>query len=175
MTTTPDDLTLWRRRQEAGEPLPWEGVRLLDDGERPALLDHGYLTDADRANPDVMANVGAIDETAALITWVAEDEDEPQAWGYWRGPDDAFADRPPVVSYDSEGQFYLQPGANLTEVLCSAYGEWADDGYEGLAEECRRLGVEVSEDDPITLPNPDVSPTPAGVHRAAYDRLLAEG
>lgn len=54
----------------------------------------------------------ASDETGALITWVTE---------------------APVVSLDNEGQFELLAGT-LSEVLCSAYGEWADEGYEGLAD-----------------------------------------
>lgn len=47
-----------------------------------------WKSDEERASPDIAANVQATDETAALITWAAEDDDEGVAYGYWRGPHD---------------------------------------------------------------------------------------
>jgi hypothetical protein len=170
----PEDLAVWRRQQDAGQPNPWsESLRLLADGEQPAALDTGYLTAEDLANPDIAANVRAIEETAALIAWVAQDEDEGRAYGYWRGPADVALAATPVVRLDSEGRFELLAGANLSEVLCSEYGEWADEGYEGLAAQCREHGVAVAVDDPIDLPEPEASPTPAEHHAARYRALLA--
>lgn len=173
MTMIPDDLALWRSRQAAGHPHPFpDALRLLADHEQPAALDTGHLSSEDLANPDIAANVAAIAETAALITWVAEDEDEGRAYGYWRGPADLPVASAPVVSLDNEGQFELLAGASLSEILCSEYGQWSDEGYDGLAAACRELGVAVSEDDPIDLPEPDVSPTPAQHHEARYRELL---
>lgn len=170
----PEDLTLWRRRQADGHPNPWsEGLRLLGEDEQPAALDTGYLSAEDLANPDIAANVRAIADTAALITWVAEDGDEGQAFGYWRGPVNLPLSEAPVVSLDNEGQFQLLAGATLSEVLCSEYGQWSDDGYPGLAAACRELGVEVGAEDPIDLPEPSVSPRPDGFHEARYRELLA--
>ncbi|MBB5958478.1 hypothetical protein FHS29_005086 [Saccharothrix tamanrassetensis] len=174
MSMVPEDLAIWRRRQAAGKPNPWsESLRLLADDERPAALDTGYLTAEDLANPDIAANVRAIGETAALITWVAEDEDEGRAFGYWRGPDDLPLAAAPVVSLDNEGQFQLLRGANLSEALSDEYGQWTDDGYPGLVAQCRSRGVTISADDPAELPEPTVSPTPAEHHVARYRELLA--
>ena len=170
----PEDLAVWRRLQDAGEPNPWsDGVRLLADDEQPAALDTGYLTAEDLVNPDIAANVRAIEETAALITWVAEDEDEGQAFGYWRGPTGLPLAAAPVVSLDDEGQFQLLRGTNLSEALSDEYGQWTDDGYPALVAKCRSHGVTISADDPDELPELTVSPTPAEHHVARYRELLA--
>ncbi|SER01887.1 hypothetical protein SAMN05216188_10794 [Lentzea xinjiangensis] len=170
----PEDLVVWRRHQEAGEPNPWsDGLRLLAAGEQPAALDTGYLSAADLANPDVAADVRAIADTAALITWVAEDEDEGRAFGYRRGPDDLPLAAAAVVSLDDEGQFHLLRGTSLSEVLSDEYGQWADDGYSGVVARCRARGVPISADDPGELPEPAVSPTPAEHHVARYREVLA--
>lgn len=171
----PEDLAVWRRLRDAGEPNPWsEGLRLLADDERPEALDTGYLTAEDLANPDVVANVRAIEETAALITWVAEDGDEGQAFGYWRGPDDLPLTAAPVVSLDNEGQYQLLRGTSLSEALSDEYGQWSDDGYAGMVAQCRSQGVVIA-DDPDDLPEPAVSPTPDEHHAARYRELLAAG
>lgn len=168
-----DELAIWRSLRDADQPNPWsESVRLLGDDEQPAVLDDSYLSDEERANPDIAANVRATDETAALITWVAEDDDEGRAYGYWRGPGDLPLAEAPVVMLDNEGQFTLLAGS-LAEALCSEYGQWDDEGYDGLAARCREHGVTVSADDPIDLPEPDVSPTPAEHHVARYRELLS--
>ncbi|WP_424184875.1 hypothetical protein ACOBQX_23690 [Actinokineospora sp. G85] len=172
----PEDLAVWRRDQDAGEPNPWSaGLRLLADGERPAALNTDYLTAEDLANPDVAANTRAIEDTAALITWVAEDEDEGQAFGYWRGPDDLPLATAPIVSFDNEGQFHLLRGASLSEALSDEYGQWADDGYPGVVARCRSRGVAISADDPDELLEPTTSPTPEEHHAARYRELLAAG
>lgn len=170
----PEDLAIWRRQRDAGEPNPWsEGLRLLADDEQPAALDTSYLTADDLANPDIAANTRAIAETAALITWVAEDEDEGKAFGYWRGPDNLPLTGAPVVSFDNEGQFHVLRGTNLSEALSDEYGPWADDGYPGVVARCRAQGVTIGADDPDELPEPTVSPTPAEHHVARYRELLA--
>lgn len=172
----PEDLAVWRRLQDAGRPNPWsDGLRLLADDERPAALDTSYLSAEDLANPDIAANVRAIEETAALITWVGEDEDESQAFGYWRGPNDVPLAAAPIVSLDSEGQFQVLRGANLSEALSDEYGQWADDGYPGVVARCRSEGVTISADDPAELLEPTVTPTPAEHHVARYRDLLAGG
>ncbi|MEU4804988.1 hypothetical protein [Actinosynnema sp. NPDC023587] len=176
MPMVPEDLAVWRRRQDAGESNPWsDGLRLLAENEQPAALDTGYLTADDLANPDIVANTRAIEETAALITWVAEDQDEGQAFGYWRGPNALPLAAAPIVSLDNEGQFQLLRGANLSEALSDEYGQWADDGYAGVIARCRSQGVTISADDPAELPEPTVTPTPAEHHVTRYRELLADG
>lgn len=174
MSMVPEDLAIWRRQQAEGNSNPWsEALRLLDDDEQPPALDTSYLTAEDLANPDIAANVRAIAQTATLITWVAQDEDEGQAFGYWRGPNDLPLAAAPIVSFDTEGQFHLLRGTTLSEALSDEYGQWADDGYPGLVAQCRAQGVSISADDPDDLPEPTASPTPAEHHEARYREFLA--
>ena len=174
MSTIPEDLAVWRRLQDAGQPNPLsESLRLLADDEQPAALDTSYLTAADRANPDIAANTQAMEETAALITWVAENDDEGVAFGYWRGPAGIPLDVAPVVALDTEGQLELLRGTTLSEALVDEYGQWSQEDYTALVAECRSRGVAISADDPDDLIEPDVSPTPADHHEARYQELLA--
>lgn len=172
----PDDLATWRRQQDADGSNPFsESLRLLADDEQPSALDTGYLTAEDLAIPDIAANVRATEETAALITWVAVDEDEGRAFGYWRGPDDIPLASAAVVSLDTEGQFRLLRGTSLSEALCDEYGQWDEDGYAARVASCRAQGVTITADDPEELPEPAVSPTPAAHHTARYTELLGGG
>ncbi|WP_229051476.1 hypothetical protein [Aeromicrobium sp. Leaf350] len=171
--TIPEDLAVWRRLQDAGQSNPWsESLRLLGDDEQPAALDTGYLTAEDLANPDIAANTTAIAETAELITWAAENEDDGVAFGYWRGPQDLPLDRAPVVTLDTEGQFELLRGTSLSEALTDEYGQWSQDDYDALVAQCRAQGVTISADDPDDLVEPEVSPTPSEHHEARYRELL---
>ncbi len=174
MSTIPEDLTVWRRLQDAGQPLPWtEGLRLLADGEQPQALDTSYLTPEDLANPDIAANTTAIRETAALVTWAAENEDDGVAFGYWRGPAGLSLDVAPVVAFDTEGQFELLRGTSLSEALTDEYGQWSEEDYAALVSKCRAQGVTISADDPDDLVEPEVTPTPAEHHETRYRELLA--
>lgn len=176
MSLIPEDLAVWRRLQDAGEANPLSAsLRLLADGERPAALDTSYLTPEDLANPDVAANTRAIEETAALITWVAENEDDGVAFGYWNGPEGASLDAAPVVALDTEGQLELLRGSTLSEALVDEYGQWSLEDYAALVAACRSRGVAISADDPDDLPEPDVSPTPSEHHAARYRELLSGG
>lgn len=175
MSTIPEDLAVWRRLQAAGQPNPWsESLRLLADGELPAALDTSHLSAEDRANPDIVANTQAMEETAALITWVAENDDEGVAFGYWRGPADLPLDTAPVVALDTEGQLELLRGTTLSEALVDEYGQWSHEDYTALVEACRAQGVAISADDPDDLLEPQVSPTPSEHHEARYRKLLGD-
>lgn len=168
----PEDLLVWRRLQTDGEPNPVVGrPASVGRGHQPTVLDTGYLTADDLANPEIAANVRAMADTSGLITWVAEDEDESTAFGYWRGPQDTPLAEAPIVSLNSEGQFDLLPG-NLSEARSIEYGEWSDEGYAGLAADCRAQGVSIAED-PDQPPEPSASPTPREYHASRYHELLA--
>lgn len=136
----PEDARVWLRRQNDGETEPWSEleVTFLEPGATPDLLDTSYLSDVDRANPQIMANVAAIEDTAALITWVTS---EPQrALGYWRGPSSLPLAEAPVVRFDDEGQFYLVGARSITEFYAFELEEflaYEDDFLEenGLVDE----------------------------------------
>lgn len=171
-TTTPADLAVWRRLQDAGQATPWPpGVRMLADGEHPAVLDTVRLTVEGLADPDAAARARAMAETAALVRWVVENDDEHVAFGYWRGPDDLPLDDAPVVALDADGQFEMLRGSTLSEALTDEYGQWSHADYTALVTECRAQGVAISADDPDDLVEPEVSPTPAAHLVARYEAL----
>lgn len=171
----PPDVALLAADAEGAATVEWpSALRFLAEGETSTVLSMSYLTEADRQNPDTMANVGAIEDVSALTTWVVEDEDESTTYGYWHGSENTPPAQAPIVIIDSEGQFSLLPGASLAEALCSHLGEWADDGYAGLADQCRALGIAVAQDDPAGRPQPAAAgSTPSAVHREGYERRRA--
>jgi hypothetical protein len=79
-------------------------------------LDTSYLSETERANPDIAANVRAIADVCGLIAFVAAD-DEEQHFGYWRGPNHRKVADSPVVFLDNEGQFDLCAGKTLAEAI----------------------------------------------------------
>jgi hypothetical protein len=91
-------------------------IRLLQPGQTHPLLSHDYLTDADRANPAIMANVAAMNATSALCCFVFV-TDDGELIGYWRGPDRLEPDNAPIVRLDTEGQYDLLPGRTILQAL----------------------------------------------------------
>lgn len=144
----PPDLQLWLERQLSGQATPWEDreVRFLGDGEQPEMLDTSYLTEEDLADPDIRANVQAMAETNERILWAAEEGGE-LAFGYWQGADGSQV----IVSLDSEGQYMVVPGRNITEALCASVSEFDDEEFAALASQARALADETAPGIAATL------------------------
>lgn len=147
--------------------MPWAGteIELLPPGETPRLLDNSYLTEDDLANPDISANVQAIEDTFRLITWIAQTSDT--AYGYWRGPNNVDLSDAPLVSYDTEGQFHLVGANNITEALADAATELGED-WDEIVAACRIAGVtdDLRDIDEWTIP--ETSPAPMDYHASRY-------
>src|SRR5689334_2845197 len=95
-------------------------LELVDD---PAWLepsDTSHLTDADRQNPDIAANVEAMAATNKLIAWFGRDAEG--YLGLWRGPSDRALTEAPVVRLDSEGQYSIV-AATVPEYIAIAVPE----------------------------------------------------
>jgi hypothetical protein len=101
---TPD---LQRLREAAGlnEFIDAIELELVYDPKWEEPSDTSYLTAADRANADIMANVEAMDATNELIAWFGRDQDG--FVGLWQGPDRRPLSCCPVVRLDTEGQYEL--------------------------------------------------------------------
>lgn len=163
----PDDLATMLVAQRSGtNGHLTDHVTFLEPGESHPLLDHSYLTESDRADPAIAANVAAIDAVARHIGFVATVHNG--LVGYWLHPDEP-TDRPPaVVKYDNEGQFSIMFGANLAEALV---GDWACDRrkqFRRWAKRLAKLGLIVTarcEDD---LDYPEVTVHPAKLHHQRY-------
>jgi hypothetical protein len=138
----PDDLAILLEAQWSGNdgPLSALEIRFFAPGQTNTLIDHSYLNDRDRANPDTMANVAAIDQVNQYIGFVAEGLNGA-ALGYWLHPEEP-ADRPaPIVSFDTEGEYELLNGAYFAEAVV---GKWVfddDEWFGRLADGFEVLGV----------------------------------
>src|SRR5437763_1778649 len=80
------------------------GFAHLVPGRDYPLLTGSYLNDSDRHNPDIMANVAAINDVVLLTTMVAESDDGDMI-GYWHGPERTAIGTAPIVKLDTEGMF----------------------------------------------------------------------
>ena len=151
------------------------GFSLLSPGRDYPLLSGSYLNERDRQNPDIMANVAAIDEMLAMITFVAESEDGDMI-GYWHGPERTPIDAAPIVKLDTEGQFDLMQGRNVSEAMLGNYTFGDDerfaDGRAWLAE----CGIEMEAADWHGLSTPTATTMPNKLHRTLYnERRVAVG
>lgn len=134
---TPD---LWKLR----ESLPTLGpiverleLELVDDPGWAEPSDTSYLSEADRENPDVAANVEAMTETNKLISWFGRDAEG--YLGLWRGPSDRPLSESPVVRLDSEGQYSIV-AATIADYLAIAMPE---DEFANTRETLTRAGFKV--------------------------------
>jgi hypothetical protein len=99
------DLQLLRKQRDALDVISNIEFELVDDPAWGEPSDTSYLSKADRANPDIMANVAAMAETNQLISWFGQ-----YGGGYvglWRGPEQRPLERAPIVRLDTEGQYEL--------------------------------------------------------------------
>src|SRR5215475_39844 len=137
----PSDLSIllkmqWNRVPDPGgenyvDPLETFNFQLLSDGRQSGILDKSYLSETDRANPDIMANVAAIDDVLAHILVVGEHHDNG-AYGYWLGPENGPIESAPIVRLDTEGQFELRRGNTLAEALLVDCGSHDEDEFIDL-------------------------------------------
>jgi hypothetical protein len=139
------------------------------------LLSGSYLNDNDRQNADIMANVAAINDVLAMITFVAESEDGDMI-GYWHGPERTPIAAAPIVKYDTEGQFDLMQGRNVSEAMLGNYtfddDERFADGRAWLAD----CGIETEASNWHDLSTPTAATVPNKLHRALYnERRVAAG
>jgi hypothetical protein len=168
-----------------GEPVP-EDLRILflhrnELERRTAIalsakkdwapwLDTSYLSEAEKADPEIAANIRAIAEVWSLGAFVATSEDEEYI-GYWRGPQRRAVADSPLIYLDNEGQFYSCAGSNLAEALLArTYGE---DSFKELCDWMRSIGIAIPEwRSREAIPySEDVEPSPGTLHEEFYYRF----
>lgn len=158
----PDDLRILLT--DGIELLQALGVEVNGDASRKPWADKSYLTESDLADPDIAANVRAIDDTFEHINFVARMEDEIYI-GYWRGPQQAPLEVCPLVSYDSEGQFHLCGGRFVEAFFFVSFD---DVGLEDFRSGCRELGIELPFESIDDIATPVIDPDPKTFHLARY-------
>lgn len=89
-------------------------ITLFPSGE--PWSDKSYLTPTDLADPEIAANSQAIDETNALVAWVAI-HGCGDFLGYWRGHTGRPVADSPIVLLNSEGQYQLFAGGFAAALL----------------------------------------------------------
>lgn len=167
-----------------GEPIPADVATLLGHASELAertgfklnwkkgwapWLDTNYLSAADRANPDIAANVRAIAEVCGLIAFVAAREDGDYL-GYWRGAGGRAVADSPLVRLDNEGQFSYCGGSTFAEALLSQavdreqFAEWRD--------WLESVGVAVRVASPAAIKYPRDKASPDKLHKELYRRYL---
>jgi hypothetical protein len=145
------------------------GFALLVPGRDYPLLTGSYLNEGDRQNPDIMANVAAINDVLALITIVAESEDGDMI-GYWHGPERTPIAKAPIVKLDTEGTFGLMQGRNLSEAML---GNDTFDDAERFADARAWLagcGIEIDATNWRELSTPEASTRPDKLHDMLYEQ-----
>jgi hypothetical protein len=102
---TPDIDRLRRKRDALGDIADALELELVDDPSWAEPSDFSYLSDQDRANPDIMANVDAMAATNQLIAWFGRDSEG--FVGLWRGPESRPLSDALIVRLDTEGQYSI--------------------------------------------------------------------
>jgi len=112
-------------------------LTLVDDPTWSEPSDTSYLSDAERQNPDIAANVDAMRETNRLIAWFGKDAEG--YLGLWRGPNERALTEAPVVRLDTEGQYSIV-AATVPEYLAIAMPE---DEFANTRDTLTKAGFKV--------------------------------
>jgi hypothetical protein len=165
----------------AGEPADDDSLRealnhsLLIPRRDYPLLTGSYLNDVDRQNPDIMANVAAINDVISLITFVAESDDGDMI-GYWHGPERTPIGSAPIVKLDTEGQFDLMPGQTLAEAMLGHYTYGDDERFVAGRDWLASHGIVVNATNWHELSTPVAATRPNQLHKALYnEKRIAAG
>jgi hypothetical protein len=151
------------------------GFSLLNADRDYALLSGSYLNDEDRRNPDIMANVAALNEIVAMITFVATSEDGDMI-GYWHGPGRTPIGAAPIVKYDTEGQFDLMQGRTLSEAMLGNYTFGDDERFSDGRAWLKACGIEMEAANWHGLSTPTAATMPEKLHRTLNnEKRIAAG
>ena len=177
--SVPPDLVIllkmqWNRVPDPGgenyvDPLEAFNFQLLSDGQQSSVFDKSYLSETDRTNPDIMANVAAIDDVLTHMLVVGELGDYG-AYGYWLGPENRPIESAPIVRLDTEGQFELRRGRMLAEALLLDYGAYDnDEEFIDLRDWFNDFGLNITASSRDEFPSLDIKPTPDDLHLERYN------
>jgi hypothetical protein len=136
---TPDLIRLHASLEQLQDLVDSLELELVDDPRWTEPSDMSYLSEEDRANPDIMANVAAMLATNELIAWFGRDMEG--FVGLWQGPKKTPLAEAPVVRLDSEGQY---------EIVAATVGDYlaisvAEDELDQARDALVAAGFSVAE------------------------------
>jgi len=141
--------------------------RFFEEDEDINLVTHSYLNDDDKKNKEIMANVSAINHVFQYISFVMETTNG-DIIGYWHGPEKTEITKSPIVLYDTEGQFNILNGSNLSEALVGNYLFDEDEKFLEFQGHFKGCGIDiVSKWDDLLEVNPET--TPEDLHNEIYE------
>jgi hypothetical protein len=149
------------------------GVELNWKKKWAPWLDTSYLRPDELANPDIAANLRAIEEVCGLIAFIAANEDDSIYFGYWRGPRKRSIAKSPVVCLDSEGQFRLLAGSRFAEAILVAT-TFDPEQFAEMRDWLRSLGIKIRWETLEKAKWPKDKDKPDELHRKLYYRYLGK-
>jgi hypothetical protein len=170
-----------------GEPMPEDLKALLSHSdeflERTGIelnweknwepwLDTSYLSDEERADPEIAANIAAIEEVCRLIAFVGATEDG-NLFGYWRGPEARSIAESPIVRFDNEGQFDLLAGPSFADAIVVEQ-TFNQEQFDQLKNWLQSLGIMVRAETPEDADYPEEKNEPNDMHQQLFWRRLGK-
>lgn len=145
------------------------GVLLSDSENWAPWADTSYLSEAERKQPDIAANIRAIDGVCAKIAFIAALEDS-EHMGYWLGPNNRAVADSPLVVLDNEGQFHFCCGTTFAEAILERI--YDQEFFDELKDWFKSLGISVSALSVDNLQEPTDDLDPADIHTELYERYI---
>jgi hypothetical protein len=165
--------------KSANNPLGIIGAEILWAEATYPLLDHTYINDVDRADPEVMANVKAMQDNDKKLKFVMQCDDT-SLLGYWQPDPDTPLDQCALFWLDTEGQYSLAEGETFSESLAyRALVDGDEDTYRSLRDLFHRLGVTIRETDEARIfagmdaRAMKIAPTPESFRSERYEYYLS--
>ncbi len=167
----PDDLQkLWNMQISRApaadfsvDPLAALGVKIIEPEKIPCLFNHSYLNEAERADPNMMMNIEAINEVFSLATFVVELEDD-HLLGYWHDSENIPIAEAPIIKFDNEGQFSVCRGNNLTEAIIAETMDYQEDKFPEFKAWFAKYQIDMAATSIADLPERKVITHPALVY-----------
>jgi hypothetical protein len=139
------------------------GVELNEQEGWAPWLDTSYLSEENKANPDIMANVRLMADVCSMIAFIAAQEDG-EYYGYWQGPDQKPIATAPIILLDNEGQFRFCCGTSFVEGILSRL-TYDEDQFRELRNWFCAIGITVQSETLADLQSVD--------QQLPYDELEA--
>jgi hypothetical protein len=160
----PDLKILLPHRDELAERT---GIRLEWVEDWAPWRNPSPLSEAQRGDPDLVANLQAIEEVCRFIAFVAAAENG-QFFGYWRGPKQRRVANSSLVVFDQEGAFHLCASSCFAEAVLER--EYGGKRFSKLRAWFRALGIPIGWENPSQLTCPFEKSPPKELHKALYER-----